>query len=357
MKNSTRHIRSGLRSGAALCALLTLAACGGGGGGDTSTGTGGGTTTVTPAGVGTNLDENNTREVGSSATKSTLNLGAGNDVGISATGVQVDQVPIHGLSPELLNTIVARADERLAALPNLPVGATYAATTTCANGGKAGLAFDDPNNNRTVDKGDTVVVAFSNCREGAQTLDGTLAIHITALTGKPGSGNAKGRYRLTFDQVFVKIDGFGAIAESGALDLDFTEAGAGRGSATGFSQRFHILEVDGNGATLRDNILTNASRSETWDSSGRRTTTTMTLEGTWKHYSGSLAVTTLQPVFVPRGSYVPTAGAIRLAAPNSNATVTFLTGGVKTELDGNNDGAIDKSYTQTWSEFLADQAQ
>lgn len=238
--------------------------------------------------------------------------------------------------------------------PALLTGATTSGSVACSGGGSIAARATDLNGNGEVDAGDSAVLTASNCVEDGATINGTLTVSFSAVTGSFTTNV----YSAT---VSVAMQGL-------------TASGAG-GSATGTGT--FTITVASNSATTRSIDLLAPSLTLSGNLGGTNDTITLqdyhlvTSSGvvggrqrSTTSVSGGLSSTgvagglvtlsTVQPLvqfdsdlYASSGQLVATgAGGSRLRITVQSASTVLL------ELDANGDGSYETSTPRTWAELI-----
>jgi hypothetical protein len=151
--------------------LFFLASCGGGGGGDGGEVPGG--VTKTPLAI----DADNYVAV---ATESVSAVSYVMDASEFFTGAQVSSQRV---LLDFARAQALRLPQRFAAVAPRPSGAVLTENVACSGGGTMDVTLNDVNGNEELDVGDSVTMVARNCVEFDSTVNGTMAMLVTKMSG------------------------------------------------------------------------------------------------------------------------------------------------------------------------------
>ena len=334
---------SGIKLTLSAIALCSLAACGGGGGGG-SNDAGNPPAQVPAASDQLTLTSSNyatgVQEVLSADAK--LQSGGGSVtsvLGVDATAATTPMQHVRAVLPQL--------DGWLRAAAGTAVGITRTATQSCGISGTLNATVNDNNNSGQLDTGDSAVLEFKNCNDGAGTTSGTLTMAVNSLTGSLTSTVFTADFTGTFGNLTT-------VATAETLTMDGPTRIVLDSALTGTKSRLTSDSFKMSG-TLAG---TNYSRLFTkFDSMHTRTATsggysdTISITGSLNSTnlnSQTVQVTTVAPLVSTSAGLV--SGELQVTgAANSKARLT-ADGANKAliELDANGDGTFEAKTTAAW---------
>jgi hypothetical protein len=336
MKPTKRH----LTLPAIAVTALVVAACGGGGGS--------GITTTTPTAV--SLTTTNAKVVSAEILNSSETV-QGTTVGPTIlTGVSVSASKSDFNYPAFVVQQLTKV-QALGGGPSTTLNGVIPTTNvTCYTNGMANgdwtLSGNDPDNSNDVTAGDTVNISYNNCVEDGVSVNGSISMTITQLTGD-----------LTTPPYTLGVD----------ATLTTLSVIAGGHSATSSGEITMLIEEDGSnnetyelsGSSLSSSVagktvtLTNYSYEFLLNESTGAYS--YRLQGTLANAAigGSVTYTTITP-FTGTDPDDPTAGELHITgADGSQAWVTADSGGttVYIDVDADGDDTAETQITTDWTEL------
>jgi hypothetical protein len=230
----------------------------------------------------------------------------------------------------------------------------------CPSGGTVSGQLDDRDGNLDVSPGDVATLTFTNCRDGSDTLNGSVTVGFTAVNATATQITAT----LSFSGLSA-VTSDGSLSLNGGLSLNYSEQLNGNSTTT--------LTIASGGLTSRV-VAANPPYDETLTLSGGLTLvetvdlaavppggsvpglSTLTVNGTAASslLNGTINITTVTPVKAYDADLYPREGQILVTgAANSKLRMTALNATtVRLELDANGDGTFEQVTDKLWSEIL-----
>jgi hypothetical protein len=326
-----------------LAALFFLAACGGGGGGD-----GGGTV---PGGV-TNtplaIDASNYVAV---ATESVSAVSYVLDTTEFFNGAQVSSERV------LLDFARAQAlklPRWFAAATPRPSGAVLTETVLCDGGGSMQVTLNDINGNEDVDPGESITMVATNCVEFDSTVNGTIVMQITALSGDLEGDVYDLGVTMTLTNLSVAM-AEGTTVGNGSMAMGMAMTGPHTGS---LDLTFNDLTMTGTfGGNAYSRTMWNFNIAESYALVNNMFHGETVLSGTLGSSalaSKAVVLSTLQPMVSVGEDEYPSSGQIlatgasgsKMRLTAQNATTVLI------ELDANGDDTYETMVTRPWSDLM-----
>jgi hypothetical protein len=259
------------------------------------------------------------------------------------TGVSVAGGNISTVSP------VLKLIKRTKDAPQLLTG--VAVSENCSGGGT--LSIDATlRDQQTISTGDTMTLTAHNCVEGGDTLDGTLSITFSNMSGDIlNTWTFGATMEARFDH-FNIVSGGDRMGVNGDMKIVISQTDETTNSLTISGKSLQTTEQLAGAAivnrTLADYLVS---------TSVLGTTTTDAANFTLSGNSSGLGqfaytVKTIQP-FVNAGTAMPGSGSLIVNGASSSVTVTVVSDGVRLDYSAKGDGTITQTNTLSWAEFLA----
>jgi hypothetical protein len=330
------------KSTLSLAALFFLAACGGGGGDD------GGPAPVGVTNTPVAIDADNYVAV---ATESVSAVSFVMDTGEFFTGARVSS---QSALIEFARAQGLKLPQRFAAATPWPSGAVLTETEACSGGGSMSFALDDINGNEELDVGESVTVVATNCVEFDSTLNGTMAMQITTMSGDVDSDVYELGMTMTLTNFSVAMSE-GTSVGNGSMDMDISSTGPLTGS----------MSLGFDGLTMNVTYGGNSYSRTMWDFDIADTYTVVSgvprgtlvlggVLGSSALEAKAVTLSTLQPMVTVGADEHPSSGQIlatgaaqsKMRMTAQNATMVLI------ELDADGDGAYETMITKPWSELM-----
>jgi len=119
---------------------------------------------------------------------------------------------------------IARMGHWFATAPKLVTGATYTETQACSGGGSLTATITDVNGNNDMDVGDSATVVATNCVEAALSMNGTVTIGVTALSGDLNTDRYSATLTLTFTNLAAS-SAAGSVIGNGNITVALASTG------------------------------------------------------------------------------------------------------------------------------------
>ena len=327
--------------GLAALSTLLLAACGGGGGGSESS------TPPVQTATALAVSASNYTTVAQQSVSSSLYL---LDSAESVLGAQSA-----GLNAPLRYALAQT--ERLAAwfakAPRSVAGATQSYSEACAGGGRIDLVLTDVNGNGQLDANDGVELTAVSCVEDGVTLNGTLDMTLTAVTGSFGAVSYSGSVRLRLSN-FSSQTATASATGNGEMTVDLSVNSATSSSATLTVPAFTLSGQSG--GVSYNSSLSNYRLSVVKAPTTASYTVAVSVSG---DLSGSLleskqiSLSTPTPLLRNATDTDPSSGQLLVrGAAGSQVRISAQAGGVALiELDADGNGSYELSTTRSWSQL------
>lgn len=282
---------------------------------------------------------------------------------VSLSGV--GDVPLSGAASADPTSNIAKATKRaLGAAIGTDVGSgktrpltVHSMTERCPMGGSMTLDFDDRDNNDMPSGGDTMSLAFDQCRmEETMHAYGKLVIGVGSYSETPNSVQLNGTFR--FENLVVD-DGVHPTSANGETNAIYTETL----DVSGAQVRFEMTVASGG-------FVASHKDSFTYDEGFRLVSTEFMPAGTSQMahsttmMNGTVHVASLggririatdasTPVHEWMDQPYPDSGLVVVHGQQSQLRMTVMnTTTVHMELDANGDGAFEKSTDVAWAELM-----
>jgi hypothetical protein len=320
--------------------LFFLAACGGDG--DDGGGTGG--VTRTPLAI----DANNYVTV---ATESVSAVSYVMDASEFFTGAQVSS---QRLLLDFARAQALRLPQRFANVTPLPSGAVFTETETCSGGGSLAVTTNDVNGNEVLDVGDSITIVATNCVEFDSTMNGTMGMLVTKMSGDLESDVYDFGVTMTFTDLSVAM-AEGTTVGNGTMAMEMAMTAPHTGS---MSLRFDGLTMSGTyGGTPYSRTMWDFDIADTYSLVNNMFHGSAVLSGVLGSTAlddEAVTLSTLQPMVSVGEDEYPSSGQIlATGAANSKMRMTVQNATtVLIELDANGDGTYEAMITKPWSELM-----
>ena len=339
----------------ALGSAMVLSACGGGGGGGGSSGSGGTTTppvTTTPPATSTqsSITDANMVSAASNAYAATTSVGASSaSLTDILTGVSVTNVNINTVAPLLM--IVKRAYSG----NQLLTGVTQSETQQCKGGGT--LVLDgNVSNTSKLSNGDSLKVTANNCIEGNQSLNGTLSINFSGVSGDTNTAV----FGVTMDSTFTNFNitsGTDKVGVNGDMKVVLNQTSVGNNTLSLSGNSLKTTEQQGSAAVVERTVTTYTVTGSTQNNSVNNSAANFGLSGTSpKLGTFSYTVKNLAQFVTPistTAATVPTSGSLIVTGNASSVTATVVSNGVRLDYSASGNGTITSTKTVAWTDFLS----
>lgn len=327
----------------ALSTALVLSACGGGGG-DSGDRMAYPTAPVSTMSVVTASNAN--KVAGNAYAGSTALSDSSSSLSGFLTGVSVGQPSIGVVRPalDLIRHVYPRTSGQLL------TGVTM--TEACSGGGS--LTIDaNLSNNQTASNGDTIMLTAKNCVEGGDTINGSLSIKMSNISGDVFNSS---KWSATLDSTFTGFavtSGADMVSVNGDMKIALTQTNSTTSSMS-LSGKSLQTSVQRSGVTV--GAVTLGDFSMTGSTSG--TTVTSAASFAMSGSSSALgqfsySVKNLQP-FVSTGGAAPSSGSLVVNGAASSVTLTVVAPtGVRLDFSAKGDGVTTQTTNLSWTELLA----
>ena len=326
----------------AIASTLILSACGGGGGSGSIAG---------PAPVQTSAL---TPITAANANKAAASGYSANDlIGSSSTsvtgvltGVSIGGTGISAVSP------VLKLVKRAAGQGGVQLLSGVTMSEACAGGGS--VTIDATlHNTQTVSNGDTMTLVAKNCVEDGNTMNGSVTIAFSDVSGDFVNTSTGAATMDTHFTGFSIASASETASINGDMKIAIKVASASISSIAISGKSLQVSEQKAGAAvanvTLADYALTGST-----DGTSTTSAANFALSGNVNGL-GQFAYTVknIQP-FVSVGSAMPGSGSLIVNGAASSVTVTALNASsVRLDYSAKGDGTITQSTTLSWSEFAA----
>jgi hypothetical protein len=219
---------------------------------------------------------------------------------------------------------------------------------TCAAGGSITTTVTDADQSQSYTSGDTITVAFNQCRESAnELLTGALVFSIGSVSQTSGSVQFTGTMAF---QAVTAANGTSTGTVNGSVGV----------SMVATSSTFQMsLTVGGDSLTVgsaapgyTDSIVYDPGMQLVVASNLQAMSSSVTLNGSFSTASigGRVVVSTVSPVVTLNGDAHPSSGQVVITgAAGTRLRVTALDNSqAQLDLDANGDGAYETSAVITW---------
>jgi hypothetical protein len=320
--------------------LFFLAACGGDG--DDGGGTGG--VTKTPLAI----DANNYVAV---ATEAVSGVSYVMDASEFFTGAQVSS---QRLLLDFARAQALRLPQRFAAATPLPSGVVSTETVGCSGGGSLAFTLNDVNGNEELDVGDSVTMVANNCVEFDSTLNGTMGMLVTKMSGDLEGEVYDFGVTMTFTNLsFAMAEG--TTVGNGTMSMNMAMTAPHTGN---MSLRFDGLTMSGTyGGESYSRTMWDFDIVDTYAVVNNMFHGSVVLSGVLGSSvldSKAVTLSTLQPMVSVGEDEYPSSGQIlATGAAQSKMRMTVQSAAtVLIELDANGDGTYETTITKPWSEMM-----
>lgn len=336
---------------------LILSACGGGGGGG-GTSSSGGAVGTTPSNPNTpappvstlsTITAANAVAVASNAFAATASISDSSSLTDVLTGVSIQPVN-NGLVPTVFK-LVRHAYEG----PSLLTGVVQ--NKTCTSGGT--IAIDATLKNPSMlGNGDVMTMTATNCVENGATLNGTLKVTFSNVTGDVLNSST---WTATLDSVFTDLalasttNGVAnVVSVGGDMKIAMSQENAARNTVTITGSSLQTTAKQ-NGTTVTTRTLSNYSlKGSTRDGVVTSGSANFALAGNTASL-GQFSFTSKNTAdFVNVIGKNANTGAMIVNGNASSVTLTALNdSSVRVDFSAKGDGVVTQSFTLSWAEFLS----
>ena len=347
MKNRTLLLTIG--------SALILSACGGGGGGGGSSNGGAvGTTPSTPntpappVSTLSTITAANAVAVASNAYAATASISDSSSLTDVLTGVSIQSANT-GLVPTVFK-LVRRAAEG----PNLLTGVVQ--SKACTGGGT--IAIDATlKNPAMLGNGDVMTMLATNCIESGVTLNGTLKVTFSNVTGDVLNSST---WTATLDSVFTDMavtsivnNVTNVVTVGGDMKIAMNQENAARNTVvvTGNSLQTTARQ---NGATVTTRTLAAYSLNGNTRDGVVTSAANFNLAGNTASLGQFSLTSQNTKAFVSASGKNANTGAMIVNGNASSVTLTAVNdSSVRVDFSAKGDGAVTQSFTLSWAEFLS----
>ncbi len=240
----------------------------------------------------------------------------------------------------------------------LPTAAGTQQPTRCADGGTYSIQWNDANNNKLFDTGDSFTYVYQACAVNGVNTDGTIVLGLEQFQQTGNDINAI--LNATFTNFSVQ-DSAGGNRLNGAMRLTTAGIqgnsnpnpnGCDAGMTDASFDQITTDDLAANRTVLRSTVLKNGHiTSRIGVDCSIALTVTESATGTWSNITGTLAIATPSTI-VTAADGVPYAGSYTVAADNGKILVSFTNGGASLlQLDANGDGSYESSTSLIWTDL------
>lgn len=235
-----------------------------------------------------------------------------------------------------------------------PLAASASQTVACPDGGSMSVSANDANGNATLDAGDSITLSMSQCKFQGSTLDGTLEMDFSSVSGNPNTSVYAFAATMKYTNLAV-ISASNATRGNGSLNLSITSRALHDQTLRLTAPHFSATATYGGAShalSLSDFVV-----EETMAPSGTGFTSSTTSNGTFSSSAledKPLSIATSLPFVRASTQTYPASGQAsitdatgrKLRVSVSNATSVLIEG----DADGN--GSYELSTSKLWSELL-----
>lgn len=235
--------------------------------------------------------------------------------------------------------------------------AVHSTTEPCPMSGSMTIVFDDRDNNDMPSGGDTMSLAFEQCRlEDSMHAHGKLVIGVGSYSETPNSVQLNGTFR--FENLVID-DGVHPTSANGEMNTVYTETL----DASGALVRFELTVASGGFvASHKDKFTYDAGfrlvSTEFMPTSASQMAYSTTMMNGTVHVTSlnariRVATDSATPVHEWMNQPYPDSGQVTIHGERSQLRLTVMsTTTVRMELDANGDGAYEKSTDIAWTELM-----
>lgn len=271
------------------------------------------------------------------------------DTGSLVSGAQVapDAKTLISFSRSLL----ARVPGLLRNAPRLVGGATVTEQLPCSGGGSISATGNDLNGNGEVDSGDSGRLVANNCVEFGATLNGTVDVAFSNVSGDLLGDVYSATVVVTLTSLRA-VTAAGNVTGSGSISLAMAGTGANRAT---LDMQVPQLTMSGQVGGLNDALtLQNWRVTSTTVPGANGPTVSVTTSGTTISSAlenKSVSVATGVPLVLLWGDTYPSSGQFTATgAAGSQVRVTALNASTaRIELDADGNGQFETSVDRAWS--------
>jgi hypothetical protein len=330
----------------ALGSALVLSACGGGGGGSTGGGTTGGGNPPPPVQTSpyTVITASNANKVGATTYAASASI---SDSSYSLTDI-LTGVSVGQASKSLVGPVLGMI-RHVGGAPQLLTGVVI--SNNCTGGGTVSIDATLANS-QTISNGDTMKMTATNCVEDGSTMNGTLSITFSNVTGDVMNGTT---YKATMDSrfsAFSLASGTDTAILNGDMKMTVDQTSATSNTLTISGTSLQLTEQRA-GATIGTSTLGNYTMTGSTNGTTVTSAANFTLSGN-STALGNYAynVKNVQP-FVSTGLSMPASGSMLVMGDASSVTVTAVdSNNVRVDYSAKGDGVITQTNTFAWLNFL-----
>lgn len=321
-----------------VASLLLLSACGGGGSSSPNV-------AAAPVSTLSQISAANSTQVASNAYAANSSIGnSSTGVGSLLTGVSVD-----GTTPGVVTPALALFKRAYAnSAPALLTGVS--GTQACAGGGTIAVSGTTAGTSGPAN-GDKLNMTASHCIESGMTIDGTLAMTFSNVSGNVfGSGAGAATIDMTFTN-FSVAEGTTSDTVTGDMKLVMSQTAAGNVNLAISGTSLQSVELKA-GAKVSDFRISDYTAAIAGSGNIFSVSANYAVAGTFGSLGQvSYTVKTLQP-FVAGASGVPSAGSMIVNGAASSVTATIVPASkVRLDYSAKGDGVITQTNTVDWATF------
>jgi hypothetical protein len=322
----------------ALGCLVALSACGGGGGS-------GSTSTPVQTSSLTTITAADAPKAASNGYAAANAISQSSSLTSAVTGVTIAPAGVGVVTPmlDLVKHAVSQNGARLLA------GVTV--STACAGGGS--MTVDATlHSQTTLSNGDTMSVTANNCVEDGSTMNGTVSISVSGVSGDVVNGSTGA---VTLDMRFNGLNvATGSTNEVLGGDMKI--------AVNATSETDVALTISGNSLQVTEQHAGTTVATRTlagYSLTGGLHGTTVTAAANFAvsgnaNGLGQFAYTvqSVQPLVTTTTSDVPTSGSFIVNGAASSVTATIVPTGVRLDYSAKGDGVITQTSTVSWTSFV-----
>ena len=324
-----------------VASLLLLSACGGGGGGGASS-----PSAASPASTLSPISASNAAQVASNA------YAANGSIGNSSTGVSsiLTGASVNGTAPGVVAPALALAKRAYAnGTPALLTGVS--GTQACSGGGTIAVSGTATGTNGPAN-GDKITVTANRCVEDGATVNGTLTMAFSNISGNLfGSGAGAATMDLTFT-AFSVTEGSTSDTVTGDMKLVMSQTSATNANLAISGASLQNVELKA-GVKISDFRMSDYTATVAGSGTTVSVSANYAMSGTFTSLGQvSYTVRTLKP-FVAGVSGVPSSGSLIVNGAASSVTATVVPANkVRLDYSAKGDGVITQTNTVDWAAFV-----
>lgn len=235
-----------------------------------------------------------------------------------------------------------------------PSGVELTEIEACSGGGEVRITLNDLNNNQDLDVGESLTMVATNCVEFDSTVNGTLSMRVTKMSGDLEGDVYDLGVTMTFANLSV-VMAEGSSVGNGSMAMEISMTGPQTGS---MKLVFGELTMTGTyGGDSYSRTMWDFDIAESYAAANNMFRGEMTLSGMLGSSAldnKAVTLSTLVPMVSVGEDEYPSSGQIlATGAANSRMRLTAQDAAtVLIELDANGDGAYETMMTKPWSELM-----